>query len=69
MLPLFGSLIVLIRSQNRFVMDFTTSIYDEKSIQTLEWHEHIRRRPGMYIGQLGNGAEPKDAIYTLEGDH
>ena len=40
-------------------------IYDEKSILTLEWHEHIRRRPGMYIGQLGNGAEPKDAIYTL----
>ena len=32
-------------------------IYDEKSIQIIEWHEHIRRRPGMYIGLVENGAE------------
>ena len=39
--------------------------YTEDNIQTLDWKEHIRRRPGMYIGRLGNGASPDDGIYIL----
>ena len=39
--------------------------FDDNSIKTLEWNEHIQRRPEMYIGQLGDGADPKDGIYTL----
>ena len=39
--------------------------YDESSIKSLEWFEHIRRRPGMYIGKLGNGSSPDDGIYVL----
>ncbi|MCK9305443.1 MAG: ATP-binding protein, partial [Bacteroidales bacterium] len=41
------------------------SNYTEKNIRTLEWNEHIRRRPGMYIGKLGDGASPDDGIYIL----
>ncbi len=39
--------------------------YTEDTIQTLEWKEHIRRRPGMYIGKLGDGSSPDDGIYVL----
>jgi len=39
--------------------------YDESSIQSLEWQEHIRTRPGMYIGKLGDGLEFDDGIYVL----
>jgi topoisomerase-4 subunit B len=39
--------------------------YDEDSIQTLDPLEHIRRRPGMYIGKLGDGSAPDDGIYVL----
>ncbi len=39
--------------------------YSEESIQTLDWKEHIRRRPGMYIGKLGDGTSPDDGIYIL----
>ena len=39
--------------------------YSEKDIQTLDWKEHIRRRPGMYIGKLGDGSSPDDGIYVL----
>ena len=39
--------------------------YTEKDFQTLEWHVHIRRRPGMYIGKLGDGSAPDDGIYVL----
>jgi topoisomerase-4 subunit B len=39
--------------------------YSEGNIQTLEWWEHIRRRPGMYIGKTGDGAYPDDGIYVL----
>ncbi len=39
--------------------------YDEDKIQTLEWQEHIRRRPGMYIGKLGDGSHADDGIYVL----
>jgi topoisomerase-4 subunit B len=39
--------------------------YNEDSIRTLEWREHIRLRPGMYIGKLGDGTSPDDGIYVL----
>lgn len=39
--------------------------YNESSIQTLEWNEHIRLRPGMYIGKLGDGSSRDDGIYVL----
>jgi topoisomerase-4 subunit B len=39
--------------------------YNEDSIRTLSWNEHIRRRPGMYIGKLGDGSHPEDGIYVL----
>jgi topoisomerase IV subunit B len=41
------------------------SIYTEDQIRTLDWREHIRKRPGMYIGKLGNGTAPDDGIYVL----
>ena len=40
-------------------------IYSEDSIKSLDWREHIRLRPGMYIGKLGNGAAADDGIYVL----
>ena len=39
--------------------------YNESSIRTLEWNVHIRRRPGMYIGKLGDGTHSDDGIYVL----
>jgi topoisomerase-4 subunit B len=39
--------------------------YKDDSIITLEWQEHIRRRPGMYIGKLGDGTSHDDGIYVL----
>ncbi len=41
------------------------SNYNEDSIQTLNWREHIRRRPGMYVGKLGDGSSSDDGIYVL----
>ena len=40
-------------------------IYEDEQIQTLEWWEHIRRRPGMYIGKTGDGSYADDGIYVL----
>ena len=43
--------------------------YNEDSIKSLDWKEHIRLRPGMYIGKLGDGSSPDDGIYVeLEQD-
>jgi len=39
--------------------------YNEDNIRSLDWREHIRLRPGMYIGKLGNGSAPDDGIYIL----
>jgi topoisomerase-4 subunit B len=39
--------------------------YTDDSVKSLEWNEHIRLRPGMYIGKLGDGASPDDGIYVL----
>ena len=43
----------------------TATAYDDDDIKTLDWMEHIRRRPGMYIGKLGDGSYPDDGIYVL----
>ena len=45
-------------------MDKLTS-YTEDNIRSLDWKEHIRMRPGMYIGKLGDGSSPDDGIYIL----
>lgn len=42
-----------------------TASYDDDDIKTLDWMEHIRRRPGMYIGKLGDGSYADDGIYVL----
>ena len=39
--------------------------YNDDSVKSLQWNEHIRLRPGMYIGKLGDGASPDDGIYIL----
>ncbi|HEY1040602.1 MAG TPA: ATP-binding protein, partial [Bacteroidia bacterium] len=41
------------------------SNYNEDSIKSLDWKEHIRMRPGMYIGKLGDGSAFDDGIYVL----
>ena len=43
----------------------TTSNYTEENIKSLDWREHIRLRPGMYIGKSGDGSSPDDGIYVL----
>jgi topoisomerase-4 subunit B len=43
----------------------TTGNYNEESIRSLDWKEHIRLRPGMYIGKLGDGSSHDDGIYVL----
>ncbi len=43
----------------------TTANYSEDTIRTLDWKEHIRKRPGMYIGKLGDGSSQDDGIYVL----
>ena len=40
-------------------------LYTEDNIRSLDWKEHIRIRPGMYIGKLGDGSSPDDGIYIL----
>ncbi len=40
-------------------------LYTEDNIRSLDWKEHIRMRPGMYIGKLGDGSSPDDGIYIL----
>ena len=47
------------------VAESTAGSYTDDAIQTLKWNEHIRRRPGMYIGKLGDGSHPEDGIYVL----
>ncbi|MDK7676203.1 DNA topoisomerase IV subunit B [Weeksella virosa] len=45
--------------------DSSTVKYTEDNIRTLDWREHIRMRPGMYIGKLGDGSSQDDGIYIL----
>ena len=44
---------------------FQETKYTEDNIRSLDWKEHIRMRPGMYIGKLGDGSSPDDGIYIL----
>ena len=46
-------------------MAINNNIYNEDSIKSLDWKEHIRLRPGMYIGKLGDGSSMDDGIYIL----
>jgi topoisomerase-4 subunit B len=46
-------------------MAIKDTTYSEDSIRSLDWKEHIRMRPGMYIGKLGDGASADDGIYVL----
>lgn len=55
---------VFLRVKFRLVAE-NQVIYSEDSIRTLDWKEHIRLRPGMYIGKLGDGSAPDDGIYIL----
>ncbi|MDH6354563.1 topoisomerase-4 subunit B [Dysgonomonas sp. PH5-45] len=45
--------------------DLPQENYSDDDIKTLDWQEHIRRRPGMYIGKLGDGSSADDGIYVL----
>ena len=45
--------------------DSNSASYSDEDIKTLDWMEHIRRRPGMYIGKLGDGNSADDGIYVL----
>ena len=46
-------------------MENKKNTYTEDSIRSLDWKEHIRTRPGMYIGKLGDGSAKDDGIYVL----
>lgn len=47
------------------LMSSSPAVYDESKIKTLSSLEHIRMRPGMYIGRLGNGSHPDDGVYIM----
>jgi topoisomerase-4 subunit B len=49
----------------KYMSQETNPIYSEDNIRTLDWQEHIRLRPGMYIGKLGDGSSADDGIYIL----
>lgn len=51
--------------QQNFPKSDMVAEYKDEDIRTLAWQEHIRRRPGMYIGKLGDGTSPDDGIYVL----
>lgn len=53
------------KEEEKAMAEGTTAQYTAENIQTLEWWEHIRLRPGMYIGKLGDGTQPDDGIYVL----
>ncbi len=59
--------IIETKKRTKPTMSDTNPIFDytEESIKSLDWREHIRLRPGMYIGKLGDGSAPDDGIYVL----
>lgn len=46
-------------------INFADNGYNDDSIQTLQWNEHIRQRPGMYVGRFGDGSQSDDGMYVL----
>lgn len=62
-MPIFAALTNFTREMKK--NQDTKSEYNEDSIQSLDWKEHIRLRPGMYIGKLGDGSARDDGIYVL----
>ena len=55
-----------VEQEEEFDAESTAKVeYSEDDIKTLDWKEHIRRRPGMYIGKLGDGSNFDDGIYVL----
>ena len=52
-------------SEEEKALQILQDYYQEDNIITLEWKEHIRRRPGMYIGKLGDGSSSDDGVYVL----
>lgn len=51
--------------ENTLLNQIQEGVYQDESIVTLDWREHIRLRPGMYIGKLGDGSNPDDGVYVL----
>ncbi len=51
--------------ENTLLDQIQEGVYQDESIVTLDWREHIRLRPGMYIGKLGDGSNPDDGVYVL----
>jgi topoisomerase-4 subunit B len=54
-----------LRPSKKGTVEASQSTYNEESIKSLDWREHIRLRPGMYIGKLGDGTSADDGIYIL----
>ena len=52
-------------ANSQLSIDPETASYSDEDIKTLDWMEHIRRRPGMYIGKLGDGNSADDGIYVM----
>jgi len=55
----------MLRFSGKITDSMANSNYTEANIRSLDWREHIRLRPGMYIGKLGDGSAPDDGIYIL----
>ena len=51
--------------KSKYMSEINPVNYSEDNIRTLDWQEHIRLRPGMYIGKLGDGSSADDGIYIL----
>lgn len=51
--------------EEKNILPIADGNYSDDDIKTLDWQEHIRRRPGMYIGKLGDGTSSDDGIYVL----
>jgi topoisomerase-4 subunit B len=60
-----GLLSTEMANENKSQQAPTQTAYTESHIRTLDWIEHMRLRPGMYIGKLGDGSSPDDGVYIL----
>ena len=53
------------RDDTDLLQNSAAGAYDESKVKTLDSLEHIRLRPGMYVGRMGDGSHPDDGIYVL----